>query len=504
MKAASVLLARGTAPCEFFLVRRTGKLRFLGGFQAFPGGKLSPQDRDIAPLSSSTKPPSPERCIAAARELFEETGVLVARRGDGSFPAAGSVLSYLRRRVLADELTFPEVLRRLELTVYGEDFIGLGNLVTPPFIPTRFDTAFFLAQLPPGQEAEVWAGELDEGVWTTADAAVQQWIKGTNLVSPPTIALLQALVDLPFDDIPPRLAAFFGTHESSDIPPIFFAPDVQMIPLDTQSLPPSTHTNAYLVGHEQAYLLDPGTAHEEEQQRLFRLLDAHQSAGRLLTAIVLTHEHPDHIGAAAACAARYRLPIYAHPVTAKKLASKVRVDHLLREGDRLDLGTTPDDSGSWFLETLFTPGHSPGHLAFYDPHYSLLFVGDLVSTLSSVVIPPPPNGDLTLYLDSLRRMQSYPCRLLLPAHGSPTTRPGEVLEECIMHRLKREEQLLAALTAQPRSIGELTEELYKGLSPGMMRFAEAQILAGLTKLQREGRVEAMRTTDGEVWSRCKR
>jgi glyoxylase-like metal-dependent hydrolase (beta-lactamase superfamily II) len=143
---------------------------------------------------------------------------------------------------------------------------------------------------------------------------------------------------------------------------------------------------------------------------------------------------------------------------------------------------------------LHTPGHASGHLAFYEPHYRLLLAGDMISTLSSVVIAPP-NGDLGVYLESLRRLQTFDCRLLLPGHGSASARPAETLAEALAHRAKREEQLLAALADGPRSVAELVPQLYRGLPEGLARLAELQVLAGLQKLQREGRAEAA----GERW-----
>src|SRR5207244_6697670 len=119
------------------------------------------------------------------------------------------------------------------------------------------------------------------------------------------------------------------------------------------------------------------------------------------------------------------------------------------------LGPAPDGSGSWHLEAIYTPGHAPGHLAFYERHYRLLFVGDMVSTLSSVIIAPP-EGDLAQYLESLKRLRGYDCRLLLPAHGSPSARPRKLLEDSIAHRVRRQAQLLAALREEPRSVAELT------------------------------------------------
>jgi endoribonuclease LACTB2 len=491
--ASSVLLARGPDSPEVFAVRRSEQLRFFGGFFAFPGGGVHSSDAQFGePLT---------RQVAAARELFEETGVLIARRPDGSFPTPAELLP-LRRELHDDRLSFGDLLGRQNLTIRSADFTPLGTLVTPAFASARFDTAFFVAVLPPGQQAEVWPGELDHGRWTTAADMLASWTRGDSLVSPPTVSILEAFRGGPVLSVVEKLRPLLAVLESGAIPPIFFAPAVQMIPLLAPALAPLTHTNAWLVGSGPVYLIDPGATEADEQERLFAALDLAAAEGRRITDIVLTHHHPDHIGAAAVCAARYGVGIWAHPWTAEKLRGKVEVQRLLNEGDRLDLGTAPDGNGRWHLEALFTPGHAPGHLAFWEPRYRLLFAGDMVSTLSSVIVAPP-EGDLTLYLESLRRLAAFGCRLLLPAHGSPTGRSRQTLEDALEHRLQREDQLLATLRNGPRTVGALFDEIYRGLPDNLRRCAELQILGGLIKLQREGRVEA--TADGttQTWQLVK-
>jgi glyoxylase-like metal-dependent hydrolase (beta-lactamase superfamily II)/8-oxo-dGTP pyrophosphatase MutT (NUDIX family) len=487
-QAASVLLARGRGSAEVFVVTRAAALRFLGGFLAFPGGKVHSSDHELARAT----PGLTGQHVAAVRELFEEIGVLLAHDDSGAYPTAEQ-LAPLRRDLLAEQMTFNDLLAEQKLHLRPDDLTFAGSLVTPAFSPYRFDTAFFVAELPPGQTAEVWPGELTEGAWHSAERVLADWIAGDNAVSPPTVALLQAIRGRPIEELPLRVRPLLDELATGAIHPIWFNPGVQMIPLFTEGLPPSTHTNAYLIGDDPAYLLDPGASAADEQARLFDILDRRQLRG-----VVLTHHHRDHIGAATVCAQRYRVPILSHPWTAEALRGRIDVQQLLHDGDRLDLGTAPDGKGGWHLQALHTPGHAPGHLAFWEPRYRLLFVGDLISTLSSVLIPPPPQGDLALYLDSLRHLQTLPARLLLPAHGSPSARPGFVLEQALIHRRQREEQLLQALAAAPRTVLELALELYRGLPADLMRFAEMQIRANLHKLQSEGRA-APYTAGGELW-----
>jgi glyoxylase-like metal-dependent hydrolase (beta-lactamase superfamily II)/8-oxo-dGTP pyrophosphatase MutT (NUDIX family) len=496
IEAASVVLTRPPALRDVFVVGRALALRFMGGFHAFPGGKVHHSDAELATEQAVTP-----RHVAAIRELFEETGVLLARRADGSFPPSGTALASARQELLAERASFGELLSSLGLHLESADLVPAGDLITPPFVPLRFDTAFFIATLPANQTAEVWPGELTQGEWLPPATALAEWRAGRLLLSPPTLALLQLIDGRPVTELPDRLRPVLTRLDAGAMHDIWFSPGVQMIPLFCAGLPPSTHTNAYLIGTGPVYLLDPGPRDPGEQQRLFEVLDAQAAAGRRLDAVILTHHHPDHIGAGAACARRYGVPVRGHPLTARRLAGRIDMRGDLLDGDEIDLGPAPDGIGRWRLIALHTPGHAPGHLAFYEPRYQLLFTGDLVSTLSSVVIAPP-EGDLSLYLDSLRRVRELPTRLLLPAHGGASARAGFVIDECIAHRLERQRTILDALASGPRTVSDLAMEIYRGLPAGIMRFAELQVLAALQRLRHQGRVVPINVGCGEAWQRC--
>ncbi len=391
-----------------------------------------------------------------------------------------------RGKLLAGCTTFAALTRELGLSIQPADIEPVGNLVTPAFSPIRFDTTFFLTASPEGQFAEVWPGELSEGQWLDAGEALDRWAQAQLLIAPPSVAVLQVIRGQPLSEFSERIRGLSPADDDT-VPPIFFSPAVRLLPLPYAGLPPATHTNAYLIGTGPTWLLDPACTDPTEQQRLFDVLDQETADGRKLAGVILSHHHPDHIGAASACATRFSVPILAHAETSRLLTGKVRIDRFLQDGEPLDLGLAPHGRGRWHLETMLTPGHAPGHLSFYQPDYGLLFVGDMVSTLSSVIIVPP-EGDIALYLNSLHRLLAKPARLLLPGHGPVSARPAYLIKECIENRVKRERQLIEILTPAPRTLEELTLELYRGLPDNLMPLAQGQTAAGLEKLRREGRV----------------
>ena len=324
-RAATILLAHGPGSPEVYVVRRAETLRFLGGFHAFPGGRVHPSDAALTGPPPCPPPAAGEgggggvavQRVAAVRELFEEAGVLLARRADGSI-SDDAALAGPRRELLADSAAFPALLRRLGLTIRPTDLDYVGTLITPPFSAVRFDTAFFTAVAPPGQTPTVQVGELDAGEWLSADAALRVWEQGRSLLAPPTISLLETIRGRPIAELLRRARPLFEALAAGAPEVIYFSPQVQMAPLFCTGLPPTHYTNAFLVGHDPAYLIDPGPADPAEQQRLFTLLDARRATGARLAGVLLTHHHPDHVGAANAVAGRYGVPILAHPWTARR------------------------------------------------------------------------------------------------------------------------------------------------------------------------------------------
>jgi glyoxylase-like metal-dependent hydrolase (beta-lactamase superfamily II)/8-oxo-dGTP pyrophosphatase MutT (NUDIX family) len=482
-EAAAVLLVRGEGlRRELFWVRRSREVSLGGGFFAFPGGGVDPQDRALAAKISSANPDA-SLPVAAARELFEEAGVLLA---DGVPEPARMVDE--RRALLARERPFEAVLARLGLGLALDRLQFAGRWLTPPFMPVRFDARFYVATLPPGQAAEVWPGELASGDWITPDEALERWRRGRALLHPPALHLLRCLRDAP---LPEALAAMRTAPHVTDFVAerIEFQAGVLVAPVRTPTLPPATHTNTFLVGEEELVVVDPGSVYPEEQQRLGALCAALVREGRRFREILLTHEHHDHVDGVDALRDQLRVPVRAHRETRRLLDGRVRLDGVVEPDERIAL---PGPLGLT-LRALHTPGHTPGHLCFLEETSGALFAGDHVAGTGTVIVDPP-EGDMGDYVASLEHLRSLPIGTIYPAHG-PTVPDGpRKLAEYARHRREREAQVVEALAGSGGGTAEeLVPRVYAELAPGLHPLAARSLTAILLKLRREGRAQE---TDG--------
>ncbi len=251
--------------------------------------------------------------------------------------------------------------------------------------------------------------------------------------------------------------------------------------------------NTYLLcGAGEATLIDAGVGHPDHLSAIAGELD--RRAARLVQVLV-THAHGDHASGAPALAAAY-------PDARFKKHPWVGFDERypapwesIGDDDRLDAGGQP-------LRVLHTPGHSPDHLAFWHEPTGTVFTGDLVVKGSSVMIHASGGGDLSDYLESLQRVAAIGPRRLLPAHGPAIDEPGALLRRYIDHRLERERQVVEALGAGCRTVQAITEFIYHGLSPDLMRAAGENVQAHLQKLRREGRasLDAVGDPRGDEWA----
>jgi glyoxylase-like metal-dependent hydrolase (beta-lactamase superfamily II) len=285
--------------------------------------------------------------------------------------------------------------------------------------------------------------------------------------------------------------------------------------------------NAYLLAGDPLTLVDAGPKGVASQHAIESALAA---AGRRvadLQRIVITHAHTDHFGQAESLRQQSAAEVFAHETERPKLAGERWVaDHLVaffREAgmpesffpafsqmvsayriyfDPLPAFTPLADGdtlavGEERLRVLHCPGHSQGHVCLYHDD-GVLIAGDLlleeVSPNPIVEFSPDGRRQTTLpqYLHSLRRVLLLNCDLAYPGHGEPITNPSSRIRELIAHHEQRKEEIAARLGATPKSLVDLTQELYQGLDDLNLMLALSEVIGHLDLLAEEKRIATSR------------
>lgn len=224
--AATVVLLRDAAPgMEVLLMRRNRSAGFVPGAYVFPGGRVDAADASadiVERLDGLTADEAARRLglpdaepsalayyLAAVREAFEETGILVGHDAGGRPPpsaAEDQEVDAVRDDLMEGRLGFAEALDRLDCRVDGDALEYLAHWITPVVEPRRYDTRFFAAKAPPGAIALVDFREMTDAVWLTAGHALRRHAEGMLPMVFPTIRTLEDLaryrtVDEALDDL---------------------------------------------------------------------------------------------------------------------------------------------------------------------------------------------------------------------------------------------------------------------------------------------------------------
>ncbi|MSR35290.1 MAG: hypothetical protein EXR95_01430 [Gemmatimonadetes bacterium] len=238
--ATIVLMREGTAALEVLLLRRVRTAGFVPGAFVFPGGRVDADDarpplldrldgltveraEERLGLGADADPPAVAYYVAALREAFEETGLLVGRDGAGRLAACATGDAAMRAalgELRADAGRFPAALDRIGCRMDGGAVAYIGHWITPVVEPRRYDTRFFAATVPAGQEALIHEAEVSEAVWLTAAEALELNVRGGLPMVFPTIRTLDSLLpyrtpgevlevfrDRPIPTILPRLVS---------------------------------------------------------------------------------------------------------------------------------------------------------------------------------------------------------------------------------------------------------------------------------------------------------
>ena len=196
--SATIAVVRsGEAGLEAFLMRRQASMAFAPGMYVFPGGSVDGADSTPLPWVGPDAAYFASRfncsvetahalVVAAARETFEETGVLLAGRDEDSVVGDTTIYHDARAALENHELSFAEFLTGHQLSLRADLLGAWAHWITPMFEPRRFDTRFFVALLPEGQRIDSVSGEADTSAWVPLSDVLQLVKRGEAAMMPPT------------------------------------------------------------------------------------------------------------------------------------------------------------------------------------------------------------------------------------------------------------------------------------------------------------------------------
>jgi glyoxylase-like metal-dependent hydrolase (beta-lactamase superfamily II)/8-oxo-dGTP pyrophosphatase MutT (NUDIX family) len=529
--ATVVVLRRSDAGMQVLLMRRAPRAGDIhSGASVFPGGLLEAADAEGCALCSglddvqaSARLGLPSGGLAywfaALRECFEEAGLLYASAQDRSHLDAAQLAQIATQRVALNrrELTMASICQRFGIHLAADRIAYLDHWLTPPGVPKRYDTRFFVTEAPDLQVASQDDLETDAQLWLTPAEGLER--RKELKLAPPTwkiLELLQRLGDVDavlayaraLPSVPcimPRLAtgskglrpvmpdeppyAEIGRVDpegqgqfSYELAPgvaVRLSPRLIRVTADNGSIMTGPGTNCYLIGGGESNewaALDPGPTSDAHVQAI---VDAAPGPIRW---IFVTHTHKDHSPAAQALKARTGAQLLGMAALhAEWQDTDFQPDVPLRGGEVFQL---PGDST---LRVIHTPGHAGNHLCYLLDEERMLFTGDHVMQGSTVVINPP-DGDMGAYIASLRELMELDLDWLAPGHGFLIPEPRPAMRAIVEHRLKREAKVFAALQpGRPQALDELLAKVYDDVPPKLHAMARRSLTAHLLKLRDDRR-----------------
>jgi len=297
------------------------------------------------------------------------------------------------------------------------------------------------------------------------------------------------------------------------------APGIRRVIAENPSKFTYRGTGTYIVGRGEVAVIDPGPDLPAHRDALAAAL-----AGERVVAIAVTHCHRDHSPLAAWLRAETGAPTYASgphltppdpeldlpAAEGADAGDAAPADGVSTDGAKLeesiDRDFAPDVAVAdgemvagpvsgpqpWTLVAVHTPGHTANHACFAFAEEGVLFSGDHVMGWSTTVISPP-DGDMTAYLESLRKVAGRADAVYWPTHGPAIERPSEYVAALVAHRLDRERQVLDAVRSGLAEIPAVVASLYADVDEGLHKAAGRSVLAHLRKLVADGLVA---TADG--------
>jgi 8-oxo-dGTP pyrophosphatase MutT (NUDIX family) len=300
-----VLLRPALDGPEVLLIHRPATMAFGAGLHVFPGGRVDPEDAEPAPADQPSA-----AAIAAARAL-----------GDNLPPNDALALHRAALRELQEEAG---------IALEGIDrLVPIAHWTTPSFMPRRFSTWFFVADLPPHAAPVFAADEVAAHRWVTPTQALDQVASGEIQMWVPTTSVLQRLIEteaMTAGEVAQRITL------GRTPPPRIVAEDPMEVRFAFGAVGglPGRIGETILIGAREFVLVDPGDPSDDALRLIEEVVERRQGA---INAILLTRTDPDHAAAAEAVAIPLGIPILVAPGAGRHLPYATRE---AADGERLD------------------------------------------------------------------------------------------------------------------------------------------------------------------------
>ena len=243
-------------------------------------------------------------------------------------------------------------------------------------------------------------------------------------------------------------------------------------------------TGTYIIGKKEICIIDPGPKLSSHIENIFKTIDKD-----LITHILITHTHADHSPAAQAIKKITKAKTYGYgPYPKSNTNNQFEEGHdvnftpdvLLKDGDVLK-------GKDWTIKAIHTPGHTSNHMCYGLDEDSMLFTGDHVMGWATTVIVPP-DGNMTDYVHSLKKILKLDYIKYFPTHGDPILEPKKYVRALIAHRKMREKQILEELKLNSLCLEEMVPRFYASTKKQLWKAAEKSLLATLLSLEEAGKI----------------
>ncbi|MDD0853338.1 MBL fold metallo-hydrolase [Halobacteriovorax sp. GB3] len=340
--------------------------------------------------------------------------------------------------------------------------------ITPDFNPYRFETHFYRVVVNKRPDF-IFNGEIKEGLWLSHKEFYKLFDQGEIITIPP-IKILTDKINSP---------EFLGHLEidfDNEIPILESLKNLFVLFPRSNTFPPASRTNCFVIGKEDSIIVDPSPCDENEYGKLKRLLAQFKPRS-----IFLTHHHRDHIEKANLLAKEFNIPIYSSLDTKERIEKRWNANYFDEitwkeafEGMKL---------GEWLGEELHVvavPGHDEGQLMIMDSKKRFAIVSDLIQTIGTVVVGDE-EGDMTKYFLSMEKVISLNPKVIFPSHGIGLGGVWKI-KQTLSHR-KQREKVIKELYLEGRSEDEILAIIYADLPKELIKYAKKTISCHLDRIK---------------------